>query len=328
MTAPARALALAALLASTPSAAAQEPARSGDEVRIEVYAHREGAIFPLHDPRPLALFIDGEPADFDWTPDEPLAVAAVLDLSSSVAGDRLEAVVAGFQDFLSGLASHDRCALIGFTRTVIQRAGWDETCAEAAEVLPELVSGGPAARNNAVMLAMGLLADAPGRPVLALFTDGDDGASWTPDGWPMIASRGIAPMFLSVTAPAAARGGGQLRGAYNRVSNEEDLAVSWRYEGRFVQIEERDLEGMRSVDPFQALAELGTATGGGVIRTDGDPDAIRREIASLKNAIDARVSLRFRPPPGFTPGSHAIRVESDVGEVVHPTELLWPAPGR
>lgn len=323
-----RAMALGAVtLALATGVGAQQSAKGG-EVRIEVATHRDGEVFPLHDPRPLRLLVDGEPVSFEWTPDEPLAVAAVLDLSSSVSGERLKAVHAGFQSFLSGLGEDDRCAVIGFTRTVIQHAGWDGTCTDAAEAVSSLVSGGPAARNNGVMLALGLLANAPGRPVLVLFTDGEDGASWTPDQWSMIASRGIAPMVLAVTAPAVARGGGRLRGAYNRVSAEDDLAVSWRYEGRFVQIEERDLEGMRSVDPFQALVDLGNATGGGITATNGDPEAIREAIASLRRAIDARVSLRFRPPSGFAAGSHAIEVQTDVGEAVHRTEFLWSGAPR
>lgn len=322
------ALALAALALFSTPAGAQEEAESANEVRIEVFVHDQGKVARVHDPRPLRLFVDGESASFEWTPDEPLAVAAVVDLSSSVSGDRLDAVIAGFRSFLGGLGEEDRCVVVSFTRSVHQHAGWDGTCAEATEGLSGLVSGGPAARNNGVMLALGLLANAPGRPVLAMFTDGEDGASWTPARWPMIASRGIAPMVLAVTAPATARGGGRLRGAYNRVSDGEDMAVSWRYEGRFVQIEERDLGGMRSVDPFQTLVDLGNATGGGVIRTNGDPEAIEREIASLREAIDARLSLRFRPPPGFGGGSHTIRVESDVGEAVHRAELVWSAVPR
>ena len=102
--------------------------------------------------------------------------------------------------------------------------------------------------------------------------------------------------------------------------------MRWRYEGRFVQTEEVDLEGLRSVDFFESLAELGRATGGGVIRTNGDPQALREAIASLGRSIDARLSLRFRPPPGFAAGSHSIRVETAVGEAVHPTELLWLSP--
>ena len=323
-----RAIALGAVLLAFPIAAgAQEAFGAGDEVRIEVYAHRDGEVMTLHDPRPLRLLVDGEPASFEWSPDEPLAVAVVMDLSSSVSGDRLDAVLAGFASFLSGLGEQDRCAVVSFTRTVIQHAGWDGTCTDAAEAVSKLVSGGPAALHNGVMLALGLLANAPGRPVLALFTDGEDGASWTSDGWPMIAARGIAPMVLAVTAPAAARGGGRLRGAYDLV-NDDGFALRWKYEGRFVQVEELDLGGMRSVESFQTLADLGRATGGGVIRTTGEPDEIQQEIAALQDAIDARLSLRFRPPPGFAPGSHTIEVETDVGEAVHRTELLWPGPRR
>ena len=323
-----RSFALGAVLLAFPIAVgAQEVFGAGDEVRVEVYAHRDGEVMSLHDPRPLRLLVDGESASFEWSPDEPLAVAAVLDLSSSVSGDRLEAVITGFQEFLSGLGDKDRCAVIAFTRTVIQHAGWNATCAEAADAVSKLVSGGPAARNNGVMLALGLLADAPGRPVLAMFTDGDDGASWTPDLWPMIAIRGIAPMVLAVTAPAAVRGGGRVRGAYDLV-NDDGFALRWRYEGRFVQVEELDLEGMRSVNPFQSLVDLGNATGGGVISTNGDPEAIQREIAALGSAIAARLSLRFRPPPGFEPGQHTILVETDVGEAIHRTEVLWPGVPR
>ncbi|MYF77684.1 MAG: VWA domain-containing protein, partial [Acidobacteria bacterium] len=118
-----------------------------------------------------------------WTGQEPLSVVAVFDLSSSVSGARLHAAIAGVQALFSALDDEDRCALLGFTRSVELHAGWDGTCADAAVAAAALRSGGPAAFNNALTLAFGLLADRPGRPVLVIFTDGVDGASWARDSW-------------------------------------------------------------------------------------------------------------------------------------------------
>ncbi|MXW71240.1 MAG: VWA domain-containing protein [Acidobacteria bacterium] len=218
-----------------------------------------------------------------WTGQEPLSVVAVFDLSSSVSGARLRAAIAGIQALFSALDDEDRCALLGFTRSVELHAGWDGTCADAAVAAAALRSGGPAAFNNALTLAFGLLADRPGRPVLVIFTDGVDGASWARDSWPLFAAAGLPPTVLSVTAPPNLTRSGRVGGTYGSIS-AEDLANQIEFEGRHLQDSERDLRGLRNVDPFWALTYLAEISGGRLVRTSGEAGEIE---AALAGALDA-----------------------------------------
>lgn len=218
-----------------------------------------------------------------WTGQEPLSVAVVFDLSSSVSGARLQGAVAGIQALFGTLDDEDRCALLGFTRSVVLHAGWDGTCAEAAAAAGQLRSGGPAAFNNALTLAFGLLADRPGRPVVVIFTDGVDGASWARDSWPLFAAAGVPPTVLAITAPPNLTRSGRVGGTYGSIS-ADDLANQIEFEGRHLQDSGRDLRGLRNVDPFWALTYLAEISGGRLVRTSGDAGEIE---AALAGALDA-----------------------------------------
>ncbi len=219
-----------------------------------------------------------------WTGQEPLSVVAVFDLSSSVSGARLRAAVAGIQSLFSSLDEEDRCALLGFTRSVELHAGWDGTCADAAAAAAELRSGGPAAFNNALTLAFGLLADRPGRPVVVVFTDGVDGASWARDSWPLFAAAGVPPTVLAVTAPPNLTRSGRVGGTYGSIS-ADDLANQITFEGRHLQDEGRDMRGLRNVDPFWALIYLAEISGGQLIRTSGEAAEIEAALAGALRAL-------------------------------------------
>ncbi len=300
------------------AASAQAP----DEVRLEVFVHDEGEPVRIPAPDVLTLLVDETPTRFVWDPDEAVSLLAVMDLSSSVTGPRLAAASSGIATLFSALGEEDRCALLSFTRQVTLHAGWDGTCAEAAEATASLKGGGPSALNNALTLALGLLADAPGRPVLVVFTDGVDGASWTRDTWPLVAAAGSSPLVFGVTAPAA-RGAGSVGGVYGTVS-EEDLANQIVFEGRLLQDTGRDLRGLRNTDPFWALGELARRSGGDLRRTGGEPEEIREALAGLLDATRRRYSLRFSPPGGLAPGWHPVEVRSPAGEVRHRAGFTLP----
>ena len=219
-----------------------------------------------------------------WTGQEPLSVVVVFDLSSSVSGARLRSAVAGVEVLFSALDEEDRCALLAFTRSVELHAGWDGTCADAAAAAAELRSGGPAAFNNALTLAFGLLADRPGRPVLVVFTDGVDGASWARDSWPLFAAAGVPPTVLAITAPPNLTRSGRVGGTYGSIS-ADDLANQITFEGRHLQDEGRDMRGLRNVDPFWALTYLTAISGGQLVRTSGEAGEIESALAGALDAL-------------------------------------------
>ncbi len=219
----------------------------------------------------------------EWTGEEPLSLVAILDLSSSVSGASLAAATAGLRTLFSSLdANRDRCALLGFTRSVELHAGWDGTCADAAAATSELRAGGPAAFNNALTLALGLLANAPGRPVLVVFTDGADGASWARDTWPLFAAGAVPPTLLAVTAPPAVSASGRVGGGAGHIS-ADDLWT--RISGSSPQEPGRGLRALRNVDPFWILTYLADVSGGQLIRTSGDPGEIEAAFPALLEAL-------------------------------------------
>ena len=219
-----------------------------------------------------------------WTGEEPLYVLGVADLSSSVSGARLRALTSGLSALFGSLEADDRCALLTFTRSVELHAGWDGTCADAIAALEGLRSGGPAALNNALTLAFGLLANVPGRPVLVIFTDGVDGASWARDAWPLFAAGAVPPTVLSVTAPPSLTGSGRVGGLYGSIGAEE-LAHQITFEGRHVQDSGRDLRGLRNSDPFWVLTQLAESSEGQIVRTSGDAEEIEDALSGALNFL-------------------------------------------
>ncbi len=317
------ALAALAMTAFAVGAAAQgaDPAPSPPEVRVEVLVHDDGRPVPVSDAADFTLLLDEQPVPFDWAADEPLSVAVVFDLSSSVTGDRLRAASSGLASLFEALSAEDECALVGFTRSTTLVSGWDEGCAAAAEAARGLRSGGPAALNNAVLLAMGLLGDAPGRPVLVVFTDGVDGASWPRDTWPLLAAAGHTPLIMAVTAPAT-RGAGSVGGVYGSISRE-DLANQITFQGRHLSDEDRDLAGLRNTDPYWALDELARRSGGELVRTDGNAEDLESALVGILDAVRLRASLQFTPPAGTAPGWYPLEVRSDAGETRHRPGFAW-----
>lgn len=321
------ALLLLAASGAPGSAASGEGRRetASPEVRVEVFVHDGGEAVRGAAASALEVFVDDEKAAFDHDPDEAVSLLAVLDLSASVRGPRLGAAAAGAAALFSALGPDDRCALASFSRSVELHANWEDGCSRAAEQAAALKSGGPSALNNALTLALGLLADAPGRPVLALFTDGVDGASWSRDAWPLLAAAGSAPLVFSVTAPPAVGAGG-VGGVYGSV-NREDLANAIAFEGRNVVDRGRDLRGLRNTDPFWVLGELARLSGGALLRTGGEPEEIEASLAGIPDRIRRRLSLRL-PAAAFAPGPHRVRVESPAGEVRHTASFTLPDRGH
>lgn len=319
----ARPLGLVLAAAAIPALAAAGASQTSvpPEVRVEVLVHDDGRPLRIADAASLTLSVGEEVVPFEWTPNEPLSVAVVFDLSSSVTGDRLRAAGSGVARLFESLSAEDRCALVTFTRSTTLVSDWEAGCGEAAEAARGLQSGGPSALNNAVLLAMGLLANAPGRPVLLVFTDGVDGASWPRDSWPLLAAAGHTALVMAVTAPAA-RGAGSVGGVYGSISRD-DLANQITFQGRHLSDRDRDLGGLRNTDPYWVLDELARRSGGELVRTDGAAEEIETALSGVLDAVRLRASLRFTPPVGVAPGWHPLTVRSTTGETRHRPGFAW-----
>jgi VWFA-related protein len=108
----------------------------------------------------------------------PLSVTMVLDTSESVIGDRLAHLVQAGEGVASALRPSDRVALITFSNLVERRVAMTEDMNEIRSSLRTIRGGGATALRDAIQLALELQPHDRTRPLLLVFTDGRDTASW------------------------------------------------------------------------------------------------------------------------------------------------------
>jgi len=107
----------------------------------------------------------------------PLTAVLVLDCSESVAGAKLEFLKAAAGSFVRGLHPRDEAALMAFQSRVelLHRATTDR--AALLEAIARMTAGGSTSLIDALFVGIeSRWGD--GRPVLVLFSDGRDSASW------------------------------------------------------------------------------------------------------------------------------------------------------
>ncbi len=108
---------------------------------------------------------------------QPLHAVLVFDTSSSMAGERLDALRTAGQAFLDGLRPADQASLVTFSEEI---GGWREPSHDKAEVrraLAGLQARGATALFDALYAGIAL-SEAHGRSLVVLFTDGEDNTSF------------------------------------------------------------------------------------------------------------------------------------------------------
>jgi len=108
----------------------------------------------------------------------PLSVTMVLDTSESVAGDRLAHLVQAGEGLTAALHADDRAALITFSNAVDERVGMTADLEAIRSSLRAIRGAGATALRDAVHLALELQPRDGTRPLVLVFTDGRDTASW------------------------------------------------------------------------------------------------------------------------------------------------------
>ncbi|HEY7412649.1 MAG TPA: VWA domain-containing protein [Vicinamibacteria bacterium] len=177
MTGAALALALAG------AAAAQEPPTFGVEVeavRLDVVVTRRGRPVRDLDPANFEVLDNGVPQSVALVPrqEAPANVLLVLDTSTSVVGTRLARLKEAAATFVQGLAEDDRAGLLVFSHRVRLLAPPGSPPLQVASALGGIEAGGATALVDAAYVAMSLMDTGKGRPVVVLFTDGEDEMSW------------------------------------------------------------------------------------------------------------------------------------------------------
>jgi Ca-activated chloride channel homolog len=110
--------------------------------------------------------------------DLPVSVLIALDTSGSVAGEKLAHLIDAGGALLAALRPDDRAALITFSRDIRVRVPLTRDRPALQSALANLKGEGPTAIRDAVWVALQLRPDDDSRPLVLLFTDGIDNASW------------------------------------------------------------------------------------------------------------------------------------------------------
>lgn len=176
-----RLLALYLFVTSAASLAAQTVFRTGVEVvQVDVSVMRGGRPVQGLTSRDFGLTDNGIAQDVDTVSLDrlPLSVALVLDVSQSLSGARLSSLVQAGRELTRTFRADDKAALITFSQQIDLRVALTNDM-ERVRMSLELLSGrGPTALRDAVYLAIQLRHPDRARPLILLFTDGHDTASW------------------------------------------------------------------------------------------------------------------------------------------------------
>ena len=177
---------IAALLAAQVASPPQTTFRSGVElVELDVSVTRGGAPVAGLTARDFSLTDNGVAQEVESVTLEklPLSVTLVLDTSQSVAGERLQRLVQASNGLTSALRPDDRAALITFSHAVDLRVPMTGDTASIRAALSHITGDGATSLRDAVHLALQLQPHDQTRPLMLVFTDGHDTASWlTEDG--------------------------------------------------------------------------------------------------------------------------------------------------
>ena len=108
----------------------------------------------------------------------PLSVFMVLDTSASVSGERLQHLVDAGRGLVGALKAGDRAALVTFSQAVRVRVPLTADLPRVADAVSALQGASATSLRDAIHLALQLRGEDHSRPVVLVFTDGRDTASW------------------------------------------------------------------------------------------------------------------------------------------------------
>ena len=299
----ARAVVLLAALAA-PQALAQQPVkplefRTGvGAVYVDAFVMRGGGPLPDLRASDFELHDNGALQQLELLSAEsrPLRAVLVFDTSSSMAGDRLEALRAAGAAFLDGLRPADEAGLVAFSEDVVWLAEPTADKARVRQGLERLRAEGATSVFDALYAGI-TLSEGERRSLIVLFTDGEDNTSWL--------------------------GETDLRTVAQR-SNALVHVVGWREP---LSPEHQRRTPLPPESPQErALREIAEAAGGRYWQADS-PDRLRRAFSAIADAMGHRYVLRYEPTGVARDGWHRIdaRLRGAKGDV-HVRRGYWLAP--
>lgn len=204
------AAAIVVAVAAAAPTGAQAPGptfRTGtDRVRVDVLVTEDGEAVSHLKAGDLAIWDNGvlqQPEMVDAG--GPVKVLLVLDISSSVAGERLQHLRAASSELLNALKDDDQVGLITFSERLDQLVPLTTDHEKVRAALERVQAGGRTALYDAVFTGLSLGAGESGRWLMLVFSDGADTASWLTATEVLDAAKRASLVVCGVTAGVAAR---------------------------------------------------------------------------------------------------------------------------
>jgi VWFA-related protein len=202
-----RALAVVLLLIPAVTARTQNASFSSktEAVRVDVLVTDKGQPLLGLVPSDFEVRDNGVPQQVDLVNFEeiPLNVTLALDMSDSVAGERLERLRAAAGALLAGLKPKDRAALITLSHIVQLGAGLTTDLESVRAALSKARAVGETALVDGIYAGIMVGESDVGRSLLIVFSDGVDTSSWlSPNGVLDIAKRSdVVAYAVSTRSP-------------------------------------------------------------------------------------------------------------------------------
>jgi Ca-activated chloride channel family protein len=175
-------LLVAAVVLCTALGVAQQPAFSSriDAVRVDVLVTENGRVVRGLGPADFEIFDNGvrQTVDLVSFDQVPLNVILSLDVSDSVAGERLEELRTAGNRLLDGLTRDDQAALIAFSHVVQLGARLTPDLTRVREMLSSVRGSGMTALIDGTYAGIMAAESDAGRALLIVFSDGVDTSSW------------------------------------------------------------------------------------------------------------------------------------------------------
>lgn len=199
-----------ALLGPTVTAGPQAPTFSAgtDAVHVDVSVRSGRAPVAGLQASDFELLDNGVPqrVTLIGVGDTPVSAVLAMDASGSVQGARLEQLRAAGQQLVAALRPVDQAGLITFTERVVVRSPPTSDAERLTTALGLSTPGHDTALIDAAYAAMVTAGDATGRPLVIVFGDGADTASFLPPDFVLESARRIGPVVYAVTTAGLDRG--------------------------------------------------------------------------------------------------------------------------
>jgi VWFA-related protein len=284
----------ALLLTSPPTQRAPSFAASVESVYVDAFVTRDGKAVTGLTAADFEVLDEGvrQRLTLARLEDVPIAAVMVFDASGSVMGEKLDHLRAAGRALLAGLRPQDQAAVIAFSQELRVAAPPGSDRAAVGRALDALEGGGATAVWDALYAGL-VLPTLQRRPMVVLFTDGQDNMSWLSPGQVLkVAEQSDALLHVVAILPPA---------------EKVFTASGW---------ETRDVEP----DWLRSLRRTAEVTGGRIWPAGGR----RRPGAHLPadpggDAIAVRAQLRpgrcrpprLAPPPGAIEATESERAEPE-----------------